>query len=209
MPFTNLLRLRKLKKSFSAGATILTQGEDTTEIFILTEGVVGVFVNNEHIADLNVDRGDLFFGEMASILGQPRSATVKAKTRCSVICIPSSSLLDVLHNSRSLLGKLLSQFSYRTKELHSQITHENGSNKFTETTAEEKLAEIICYMDGLMGLLEAINEKCDIPEISGLCNYLHKTNPCKLKRGALSSLDKDVVEECGLEHLLDKQVGKE
>lgn len=65
---------------FAQGARIVTEGEAGAEMFVLREGEIEVF-RGEGDAETVVGtyaRGD-FFGEMALLTGNPRSASVRAR----------------------------------------------------------------------------------------------------------------------------------
>jgi len=68
-----------------AGDTIIKEGERGKSLFLIARGVVGVYKTThgelERIASLYA--GD-FFGEMALLTEQPRSATVRAVTDCQL-----------------------------------------------------------------------------------------------------------------------------
>ncbi|EYC42410.1 hypothetical protein Y032_0532g3041 [Ancylostoma ceylanicum] len=59
-----------------AGETIIEQGEEGDNFYVIDKGVVDVYVNNEFVLTIN-EGGS--FGELALIYGTPRAATVKAK----------------------------------------------------------------------------------------------------------------------------------
>lgn len=59
------------------GETIIVQGEEGDNFYVIESGEVDVFVNNEYV--LSIKEGGSF-GELALIYGTPRAATVAAKS---------------------------------------------------------------------------------------------------------------------------------
>jgi CRP-like cAMP-binding protein len=82
------LRLMAVAKSevHTPGSVVVRQGETGDSFFIVTEGKLEVHVEEDgksrKIATL--EKG-AFFGEMAALLGEPRSATVKAATAVTLM----------------------------------------------------------------------------------------------------------------------------
>jgi hypothetical protein len=83
--YTLIRELRLL--SFDPGDIIISEGEPGQSLFILTVGAVKVSVRNEHGKNVRVTdlRAGSFFGEMATVSGKPRTATVTAAQRCELL----------------------------------------------------------------------------------------------------------------------------
>ncbi len=79
------------KKSFATGDVIFRQGDSSTELYHVLSGRVGISIaqtgGNVLLADLGP--GSLF-GEMALIIGPPRTATATALTPVTVNVVPES-----------------------------------------------------------------------------------------------------------------------
>ncbi|XP_006108722.3 cAMP-dependent protein kinase type I-beta regulatory subunit-like, partial [Myotis lucifugus] len=60
-----------------AGETVIQQGDEGDNFYVVDQGEVDVYVNGEWVT--NISEGGSF-GELALIYGTPRAATVKAKT---------------------------------------------------------------------------------------------------------------------------------
>ena len=83
----------------SAGKIIIQEGDTDDVFYILLSGSVTVMKEGKAIATL--DQGECF-GEMAYLASQPRSATVAAKTSCSLLKIKAG-LLNKSSESVQLL----------------------------------------------------------------------------------------------------------
>ncbi|HLF93501.1 MAG TPA: cyclic nucleotide-binding domain-containing protein, partial [Planctomycetota bacterium] len=77
------MALQRSARRIEKDATILVQGAAAdNEIFFMTKGTAVVEVKGNVVGTLN--SGD-WFGELAAILGTPRTATVRAVTPCDVL----------------------------------------------------------------------------------------------------------------------------
>jgi len=91
-----LVRGLKLR-TFEPGDVILTEGEKAGSLFLLTAGAVKVFVRNPAGHNLLLDslgEGD-FFGEIASLSGRPRTATVTAAALCELLELDQASMVEI------------------------------------------------------------------------------------------------------------------
>ena len=85
--------------NFEAGRIILKQGDPGDYYYVITEGRAQVVLEDpsgnseEELAQLGVGRA---FGEEALVSGEPRNATVRALTRCSLMRLSSASFSRLL-----------------------------------------------------------------------------------------------------------------
>jgi CRP-like cAMP-binding protein len=94
--------------TFAPGDVVVTEGEPGQSLFILATGKVKVFVRSATGHDVAVGAlGEgAFFGEMATLSGQPRSATVTAAAPCDLLELdrPALERIAVRHpNMRAVL----------------------------------------------------------------------------------------------------------
>ena len=85
-------------KAYDKGEQILSRDSDSGEVYFVVDGEVGVVnfsLGGREIAYTSIGDGN-YFGEMAAIDGEPRSATVIAKKACVLASLPSSAFLDLL-----------------------------------------------------------------------------------------------------------------
>ena len=85
--------VRKLK----AGATLVEQGEDGSDVFLLLDGVLRVEHDGERLAEYGPGA---MLGERAHLEGGRRTSTLVAVTSCRVASVPAEQL------ERSALGEL-------------------------------------------------------------------------------------------------------
>jgi PAS domain S-box-containing protein len=76
--------------TFKPGQTIFLEGDDTQDLYVLVSGQVEIFKGDQKIRDIT-EEGSVF-GEVSFFLGDQRTASVKAKTRVEVICIPKEEI---------------------------------------------------------------------------------------------------------------------
>ena len=84
--------------TFEAGDVIITEGEPGQSLFVLTTGTVKVFLRDpagRNVALCPLGEG-AFFGEIATLSGRPRSATVTAASRCELLELDKAALDAIL-----------------------------------------------------------------------------------------------------------------
>ena len=79
---------------FGPGDVIVSEGEPGQSVFLLASGTVKVFVRGPEGGDVLVSRlGEgAFFGEMSTLSGKPRSATVTAAAACDLLELDRAAL---------------------------------------------------------------------------------------------------------------------
>lgn len=122
-------RLKSFSKDFNQGNTIFVEGESSQDLYILVSGKLDVLKGNKKITDIN-KKGSLF-GEMSFLLGENRTATIKAASKVKTICIPKEQISlfliefpDISKEITKLLAQRLdetSQMLYGLKEFSDQL----------------------------------------------------------------------------------------
>ena len=82
-------------KSYADGESVFEEGEPGDALYIIVSGIATVVAddmgNEKAVAELT---DGAFFGEMAVITSQPRSASVRARGELSALRIPKQAVLD-------------------------------------------------------------------------------------------------------------------
>src|SRR5215467_13282900 len=90
---------------------LLEQNDVGTDMFFLSSGVVRVLITPS--PDREVILGDIeaggYFGEMAAIDGQPRSAGILAITEASIAVMPAAAFRELLRDHPDVAEQLLKQ----------------------------------------------------------------------------------------------------
>ena len=88
---------------FKPGDAVMTEGESGDSMFIIIHGVVSVYKAGELIAELK--EGD-FFGEMALLGDQVRTATVKIKEQTALLKLSRVDIMKIAENNPELKERL-------------------------------------------------------------------------------------------------------
>ena len=95
----------------AAGTVLMREGDRARDLIITVSGTLEVTRDGVHVAD--VESGG-FVGELGLLTGEPRNATVTAKTDVELIEIDSRSFSALLADVPSLATKMLPVVAERT-----------------------------------------------------------------------------------------------
>lgn len=97
------------KRVYARNETILDKGSQSREVFFVLKGSVSVITFSpagREVTLAAVKAGD-FFGELAAIDGQPRSASVTAIEKSEIAIMPPDMFLELLRNHAEVSFQLL------------------------------------------------------------------------------------------------------
>src|SRR6185437_9150069 len=102
---------------------LLEQNDVGTDIYFLTSGVVRVLITPS--PDREIILGDIdaggYFGEMAAIDGQPRSAGILAITDATIARMPATVFREIIHKYPDVAEQLLQQLVARIRALDQRV----------------------------------------------------------------------------------------
>jgi hypothetical protein len=108
--------------SFSAGQTIISEGDPGKELYIVEEGRVELYrkgaATERKIAVL--ETGD-FFGEMSVIDDLPRGASARAFTDCKLLAIDHATFDQMIRSYPEVAIRMLRKMSARIRELEADL----------------------------------------------------------------------------------------
>jgi hypothetical protein len=108
-----------LGKTYRDGEVIVREGEMGDCMYVIQEGQVEVLLEKggKQARLAVMGEGD-FFGEMALIEREVRSATVRALGGVRVLSVDKATFLRRIHEDPSLAYRILQKMSHRIRELH-------------------------------------------------------------------------------------------
>jgi len=110
----------------AAGTHLWKEGDPGDEVVVLMEGVLEVIhepaEGEGEVVVLRTIEAGAMVGEIASLDGLSRSATVRAATACRVLRISSAGFKEVLRLRRDLMEELFWQQTERVRSLTRQVT---------------------------------------------------------------------------------------
>lgn len=109
---------------YNPGDIIIRQGDRADFVFNLTEGSAEVVVDAVTVG--GIEEGEIF-GAMAVLTNADRTATVSAKTRCSVVKVPKEQFADLIKSNPSTIHSLLIDMANSIVNLNEQLVGLRGS----------------------------------------------------------------------------------
>jgi small-conductance mechanosensitive channel/CRP-like cAMP-binding protein len=103
--------------NYAAGETVFHQGDSGETLYIVKRGSARVYLDDRNGAGGEIaiiDEGK-FFGEMAFLTGEPRSASIVAATDLELVSVHKDSLAPLLRNRRELAESIAEVVSSRRR----------------------------------------------------------------------------------------------
>jgi CRP/FNR family cyclic AMP-dependent transcriptional regulator len=137
LPDETLLTLAAKAKSakFPKHATILTEGDETSSLYVILSGKVRVYSSDDKSKEvtLMIQEAGTHFGELALLSDEPRSATVETleKTVCGIIS--KADFLNWLKQNPDVAIVLLGVLSEKIRFLTEKVKQMALSNVYERT----------------------------------------------------------------------------
>ncbi|MFO0944798.1 MAG: mechanosensitive ion channel family protein [Planctomycetota bacterium] len=139
LPEQSLDRLAMLAKVHFhvANEVILRQGDEGSELYIIRDGIVTVSKERGGQREMEVGRigPGKFFGEMALLTGQRRTATIRAAEDCELLVVDKPAMSTVLTENPELAARIAEVLARRTEGPDAQsIGEDDKASTNVETT---------------------------------------------------------------------------
>ncbi|NOK63057.1 MAG: hypothetical protein GFH27_549279n512 [Chloroflexi bacterium AL-W] len=122
---SNLLAARLGVQTFERSDLIFDQGSVGSTLYIIIDGQVRIFTVNETGQELAVTifrQGD-FFGELALLDGQPRSASAEAMQLTTTLTLHRSGFLDLIGTCPPVAVAVLEALASRLRHTNNYVEH--------------------------------------------------------------------------------------
>ncbi len=130
---------------FTAGETIISQGEEGSELFLIMRGEVAILMQQNGRDSTEVARlsKGQFFGEMSLMTGQARNATVRAISECELLVVGHEPFRRVLDARPDLAERLSEMLAHRQRELAESSRDSMRTRASREEQTSKQLLERI------------------------------------------------------------------
>jgi CRP-like cAMP-binding protein len=128
--------------TFEPGQVVITEGETGQSLFVITSGAVKVFVRNPSGRDVEVcelGEGD-FFGEISSLSGRPRTATVTAAAHCEMLELDKATVDSIARMHRRVRDMLDAAYVERLGSPEALAARQVA---WSERTSRGRAAEVL------------------------------------------------------------------
>ncbi len=109
-------KLKALQVSFLPQQIIFSEGDNSSEMYILLSGKVEIMKDKKRIAI--VEEEGSYLGELSTLLGIPRSATVRTMSSCQFLMVSADKVMDFLESSPALGLKLARMLADRLVKMN-------------------------------------------------------------------------------------------
>jgi len=162
---------------YPSGSTICEEGTIGDEMYILQSGMIDVIIGKNKIITIN-EKGTIF-GEMALLLNEKRTATLRSKNSVIAIRIKKNELKEVFSTQQEIITSLATSLAqkhyYNILKIDSinEIQSEKNIHKSDSEKKKEKLQSHRSYIN-LQDLKKEITEIYENKEAEFLKKILEK-----------------------------------
>ncbi len=125
---------KSTSRPIADGATIFTKGSRGDALFVVVDGAVDVFLEDDAPAVARLEEG-AFFGEMSLFTGRPRNATVRAAGAGELLVFDHADIQALIVKSPPVLSSLLEFF--RERLAANVLAHTLGAGELSEAARAE------------------------------------------------------------------------
>jgi CRP-like cAMP-binding protein len=192
------------QKTYAADKTIIEVGKEGDSLYIIEQGKVRVYITlpgkEEKIILSTLTRGD-YFGEMALLTGEPRSANVETISRVELLRLDKAGFEKLLELNPAIVRSLSNMLSQRLKSANLMRAEAEKFYK-SRIAPSGNLAEI--------PLIEML-KFCEHNSLSGLLRLQHRNQKAELNflKGQIQTIQyKGLPESEAMDELMSWQEGQ-
>jgi CRP/FNR family cyclic AMP-dependent transcriptional regulator len=103
---------------FKAGSEIITEGDEADYVYSVTDGKAVAIHNGVEVGEIKQDE---IFGAIAVLTNQKRTATVLAKTDCSVLMVHKDEFSKMVYSHPHLFMNIINNLADKIKSLNDKM----------------------------------------------------------------------------------------
>lgn len=111
--------------NFKPGDIMIQQGDNAEFVYTIVEGVADALVDGVLVGEVQQDE---VFGAMSIFTGEPRSATVKARTHCTVMAVPKGDFVSLIEVQPKAAVHLIETLAHKITTLNQQLIEKCEKN---------------------------------------------------------------------------------
>jgi CRP/FNR family cyclic AMP-dependent transcriptional regulator len=115
-------------QNFQPGDVIIKEGDESEHVYTIISGEADVFADGVKVGEVGEDE---VFGAMAVFTGEKRSATVIARSACTIMTVPQNEFVNLIEAQPKAAVNLIENFARRITAMNQQII-EQKNNKHSK-----------------------------------------------------------------------------
>jgi len=100
------------------GDVIIKEGDEAEHVYTIISGEADVFADGIKVGEIGVDE---VFGAMAVFTGEKRSATVQARTACTIMAVPQADFVHLIEAQPKAAVNLIDNLARRIVAMNQQL----------------------------------------------------------------------------------------
>jgi CRP-like cAMP-binding protein len=142
---------KMIRRKFKSNESIVQIGQNGDSMYLLLEGLLGVYVKDHHDNEVKVSElsPSDYFGEMSLLTGENRSASVLATTDSVVFEITKESFNKVLQSRKELINSIVAKMKERKVMNNQTLEIMESTDQDINIEYERKLIDRIKAFFGL------------------------------------------------------------
>lgn len=181
-----------IRKKYPRNTVLLSEGDVTDSLYVIVSGKVKTIINDENGREiiLSISGPGDYFGEMALIDGEPRSATIVTREACQLFIFSKEDLRGLLRSNPDMVFTLLKGLVRRLRDTDKKI------ESLALMDVYGRIAQLLIQMaeprDGALVVHEPLTHQ-EIANMVGASREMVSRILNELGRGGYISVEKKVI----------------
>lgn len=105
-------------QNYQPGDIIIKEGDDAVDVYTIINGCADVFADGVKVGEIGEDE---VFGAMAVFTGEKRSATVIARSVCTIMAVPQNEFVNLIEAQPKAAVNLIENLARRITAMNQQL----------------------------------------------------------------------------------------